>query len=102
STEPLITLIGPNLLQLKHAQTIKLPPPCFTVGARQSWLNLSDLILLTRLARDPCQSWILHSSDQTVCFHCFLVQFRRLRHQITRLLAFNFEINGLLTAILDL
>jgi hypothetical protein len=93
---------GFNIFQQKHAQTIKLPPPCLTVGARQSRLNRTDLIFPTCLAHEPSQNWTQHSSDQIIRIECLSVELRRLRHHITRLPAFNIEINEFLTASLDM
>src|SRR5271155_444474 len=98
---PSMTIIGPNLSQQKHAHTIKLPPPCFTVGAMQSRLKRSTDVLLIRRSRDPYQSSILHSSDHMTRFQSFSDHPRQPRHHIKRFIELTFEMNGFFTADFD-
>src|SRR5271170_1745855 len=95
------TIIGPNLFQRKHAHTIKLPPPYFTVGAMQSGWKRSNFVLRIRRSRDPCHSSILHSSDQTTRFQSFNDPPRRAPHHIRRLKALAFDTYGFHITCLD-
>src|SRR4051812_22135927 len=98
---PSMTTIGPILSQQKQAHTMREPPPCLTVGDMQSGWLLSEVVLLTRRSRDPCQSSMRHSSDQITRFQSFNVQPMRALLYHNRILAFFLEMNGLRIAFLD-
>src|SRR5215470_9087408 len=100
-TVPSTTMIAPNLSQKKYTHTINDPPPYFTVGATPTVIAFSFHVLLTLASRDPCHSWIEHSSDHTTRFQSFNVQPSRDLHHSLRAFAFFFEMNGLRIAFLE-
>ena len=66
-------------LAAMHPHTWTLQPPCLTVGTKQSCLNLSPFLLLTKALLLGISSKI-DSAEKSIFLHCWGVQFFLSRH----------------------